>query len=52
MPLPVMLLHGIKDFLPDFKAKDTIPVFPGSIHTLFFATNGMEICCMYNLFDA
>ena len=35
-----------------FKAADTIPVHPGKILTLFFATSGMEICCMYNLLEA
>ena len=48
MPFPVMVWHGIKDVLLAFNASDTIPVLPGNIHILFFAINGMEICCLYN----
>ena len=47
MPFPVMVWHGIKDVLLDFSANDTILVLPGNIHTLFFAINGIEICCIY-----
>ena len=43
-----MVWHGVKDVLLNFSANDAIPVLPGNIRTLFFAINGIEICCMYN----
>ena len=52
MPFPVMVWHEIKDVLLDFSANDTILVLPGNIHTLFFAINGIEICCIYNCLKA
>ena len=52
MPFPVMVWHGVKDVLLDFSTNNTIPVLPGNIHTLFFAINGIEICCMYNCLEA
>ena len=52
MPFPVIVWHGTKDVLLSFKAKDTIPVCPGNILTLFLATNGIEICCIYNCQEA
>ena len=48
MPFPVIVMCGTKDVLLGFSAKDTIPVCPGNILTLFLATNVIEICCMYN----
>ena len=41
-----------KDVLLGFSAKDIIPVCPGNILTLFLATSGIEICCMYNHLEA
>ena len=52
MPFPVIVWHGTKDVLLTFSTKDTIPVYPGNILTLFLATNGIEICCMYNCLEA
>ena len=46
IPFPMIVCLGVKVVLPIFKAADTIPVCPGKILTLFFATIGMEICCM------
>ena len=37
---------GTKDVLLGFSTKDTIPVCPGNILTLFLATSSIEICCM------
>ena len=51
-PFPIMVFLGVNVVLFVFKAADTIPVHPGKILTLFFATSGMEICCMYNLLEA
>ena len=51
MPLPVTVWHGTKDVLLSFSAKDTIPVYPGNILTLFLETNGTEICCMYSCLE-
>ena len=48
MPFPVIVWHGTKDVLLSFSASDTIPVCLGNILTLFLATNGIEICFMYN----
>ena len=48
MPFPVIVWHGTKDVLLGFSAKDTIPVWPGNILTLFLAINGKEIRCIYN----
>ena len=45
-PLPMMVFLGIKVDLLVFKAAETIPVHPGKILTLFFATIRMEICCI------
>ena len=47
MLFPVMVWHWTKDVLLSLSTKDTIPVWPGYILTLFLATNGIEICCMY-----
>ena len=51
-PFPVIAWHGTKDVLLGFSAKDTIPDCPSNILTLFLATNGIEICCMYNYLEA
>ena len=50
-PFPVIVWHGTKDVLLGFSAKDTIPVCLGNILTLFLATNGIEICCIYNCLE-
>ena len=42
----MIIFLGMKVDLPVFKAAETIPVHPGKILTLFFATIRMEICCM------
>ena len=52
MPFPVIIWHGIKDVLLSFSTKDIIPVYLGNILTLFLATSGIEICCMYNHLEA
>ena len=52
MPFPVIVWHGTKNVLLSFSTKDTIPVWPGNILTLFLAANGIEICCMYNCLEA
>ena len=52
MPFPVIVWHRTKDVLLSFSAKDTIPVCLGNILTLFLATYGIEICCMYNCLEA
>ena len=52
MPFPVIVWHETKDVLLSFRAKDTIPVCPGNILTLFLANYGIEICCMYNSLEA
>ena len=41
----IVFLGGGEVVLPVFKVPETIPVHPGKILTLFFATIGMEICC-------
>ena len=46
IPFPMIVFLGVKVVLPVFKAAETIPVCSGKILTLFFATIGMEICCM------
>ena len=51
MPFLVMVWHVVKDVLLTFSTSDTIPVLPGNIHTLFFAINGLEMCCLYNHFE-
>ena len=45
-PFPIIVFWGMNVVLLVFKAAETIPVHPGKILTLFFATNGMEISCM------
>ena len=45
-PFPMIVFLEVKVVLPVFKAAETVPVHPGKILTLFFATIGMEICCM------
>ena len=45
-PFPMIVFLGVKVVLPVFKAAETIPVHPGKILTLVFATIAMEICCM------
>ena len=45
-PFPMIVFLGMKVVLPIFKAAETIPECPGNILTLFFATIGVEICCM------
>ena len=52
MPFPVIVWHGAKDVLLSFSAKDTIPVCPGNILTLFLVTTGIEICSMNNCLEA
>ena len=52
MPLPVIVWCGTKGVLLGFSTKDTIPVCPGNILTLFLAINGIAICCMYNCLGA
>ena len=52
IPFPVMVWHGTKDVLLSFSTKDTIPVCSGNILTLFLATSGIEISCMYNCLEA
>ena len=52
MPLPVIVCLGVNDVLFSHKAKDTTPVFPGSMRILFLTVNGIEICWGYNLCDA
>ena len=44
IPFPMIVCLGVKVVLPVFKAAETVPVHPGKILTLFFATIGMEIC--------
>ena len=46
IPFPMIVFLGVKVVLPVFRAAENIPVHPGKILTLFFATIGMEICCM------
>ena len=46
IPFPMIVFLWVKVFLPVFKAAETTPVHTGKILTLFFATLGMEICCM------
>ena len=46
IPFPMIVFLGVKVVLPVFKVAETIPVCPGKILTLFFATIGMEIFCM------
>ena len=43
IPLPITIWHGTKDVLLSFSIKETIPVYPGNILTLFLAVNGIEI---------
>ena len=45
-PFPMIVFLGVNVVLPVFRAAETIPVCPGKILTLFFATSGMKICCM------
>ena len=52
IPLPITMWHGTKDALLSFSTKDTIPVYPGSILTLFLAVNGTEICCINSCLEA
>ena len=52
MSFPVIVWHGTKDVLLSFSTNDIIPVCLGNILTLFLATNGIEICCMYNCLEA
>ena len=51
-PLPVMVCLGVNEVLFGHNVSDTIPVFPGSMRTLFLAVSGIKICWMYNLCDA
>ena len=51
-PFPIKVFLGMNVVFPVFRAAETIPVHPGKILTLFFATSGMEICCVYSLFAA
>ena len=48
IPLPITMWHGTKDVL----LKETIPVYPGNILTLFLAVNGIEICCINSCLEA
>ena len=52
MPLPMIVCLGVNDVLFGRIVRDTIPVFPGSIHILFLTVNGIEICWRYNLCEA
>ena len=52
MPFPGMVCHGVKDVLLNFSTNDMIPVLPGNICTIFFAINGIDICCMYSCLEA
>ena len=36
-----------KDVLFGHNASEAIPVFPGSMHTLFLTVSGIEVCWMY-----
>ena len=45
-PFPISIFWGLNVDLLVFKAAEMIPMHPGKILTLFFTTNGMEICCM------
>ena len=51
-PLPVIVCLGVNDVLFGSNVNDTTPVFPGSMHILFLAISGIEICWMHNLCDA
>ena len=44
IPFPMIVFLGVNVVLPVFRAAETIPVCPGKILTLFFATIGMAIC--------
>ena len=46
MPFPVIVWHGTNGVLLSFNTKNTIPVYPSNILTLFLATNGIEIVCI------
>ena len=52
IPFPITMWHGKKDVLLGFSAKDTIPVYPGNILTLFLAVNGIEICYINSCLEA
>ena len=43
-PLPMIVCLGVNDILFSHKVRDTTPVFPGSIHILLLAVNGIKIC--------
>ena len=45
-PFHMIVFLGVKVVLPIFRTAETIPVHPGKILTLFFATIETEICCM------
>ena len=51
-PLPVMICLGVNEVLFGHNVSDTIPVFPGNMHTLFLTVSGIKICWIYNLCDA
>ena len=52
-PLPVMVCLGVNEVLFGHNVSDTIPVFPGSMCTLFLSvvskSVGCIICVMHNL---
>ena len=52
MPFPIIVWCGTNDVLLGFSTKDTIPVWPGNILTLFLATSDIVICCMNNCLEA
>ena len=52
IPLPITVWRGTKDVLLSFSTKETIPVYPGNILTLFLAVNGIEIYCINNCLEA
>ena len=52
IPFPITVWHGTKDVLLGFSTKDTIPVCPGNILTLFLAVNGIQICCINSCLEA
>ena len=47
-----MVFLEVKVVLPVFNVAEMIPIFPGEILTLFLATIGIEICCIYILLFA
>ena len=46
-----MVCLEINEVLFGHNVSDTIPVFPGSMCTLFLTVSGIKICWIYNLCD-